>query len=215
MAASKLRPTKRASAAIAAVMAMAFSIGGAWFVTVPSGKPGTATEAAQVYPAAVVLAAEYIVKDWEGLRLTAYRDMVGVWTICYGETQGVRAGMRKTKAECEAMLYERLYRDFYLAIVKCAPELAVAPVSVQASMLSGSFNFGVGYAARNGVRGRGWCGSTAARHIRAKSWRPACEAQTMFNRAGGRVVQGLVNRREMGNAQYIGEGEMCVSGLPK
>lgn len=205
MAVSKLRPTKRASAAIAAVMAMAFSIGGAWFVSVPSAKPGATTEAAQVYPAAVVLAAEYIVKDWEGLRLTSYRDMVGVWTVCYGETLGVRAGMRKTKAECEAMLYERLYRDFYLVIVKCAPELAVAPVSVQASMLSGSFNFGVG----------AWCRSTASRHIRAKSWRPACDAQTMFNRAGGRVVQGLVNRREMGNAHYIGEGEMCVSGLPK
>lgn len=206
MAASKLRPTKRASAAIAAVMAMAFSVGGAWFVSVPSAKPGATTEAAQTYPAAVVLAAEYIVKDWEGLRLTSYRDMVGVWTVCYGETLGVRAGMRKTKAECEAMLYERIYRDFYLAIMKCAPELAAAPVSVQAAMLSGSFNFGVG----------AFCRSPSLMNtIRIKAWRPACDALTLFNRAGGRVVQGLVNRREMGDASRIGEGEMCVSGLPK
>ncbi|SCW95686.1 lysozyme [Ancylobacter rudongensis] len=194
MPVSKLRPTKRASAAIAAVMAMAVSIGGALFVTAPNGKQ---------YPAAVVLAAEHIVKDWEGLHLTAYRDMVGIWTICYGETLGVKPGMRKTRAECEAMLYERLHRDFYLAIVKCAPQLAAAPISVQASMLSGSFNFGVG----------AWCRSTASRHIRVRAWRPACDAQTLFNRAGGRVVQGLVNRREMGDAQRLGEGELCVSGI--
>ncbi|WP_412074125.1 glycoside hydrolase family protein [Tritonibacter mobilis] len=30
--------------------------------------------------------------QWEGLRTKAYRDIVGVWTVCYGETKGVRRG---------------------------------------------------------------------------------------------------------------------------
>lgn len=203
---SKLRPSKRASAAIAAVMAVAVSIGGYWYAPAPTGKQ---------YPAAVVLAAEHLLKGWEGLRLTAYRDMVGVWTICYGETQGVRAGMRKTKAECEAMLYERLHRDFWLPIVACAPPLKDAPIPVQTAMLSGAWNIGVGYAARDGVRGRGWCGSTASRHIRNRQWMSSCDALTMYNRAGGRVVQGLVNRREMGNPGQMGEGELCVTPMGK
>lgn len=193
---NKLRPTVRAKSAIAAVMALAISLGGLWYVPTPGGKQ---------YPAAVVLAAEYVVKGWEGLRLVAYRDIVGVWTICYGETLGVRAGMSKTRPECEAMLYERLYRDFYIPITRCAAPLLAAPVSVQSAMLSGSFNFGVG----------AWCRSTASRNIREKQWRSACEAQTAFNRAGGKVIDGLVNRREMGDAQRIGEGELCVSGLPQ
>lgn len=192
---TKLRPTKRARAAIAAVMALAISIGGIWYVPTPSGKQ---------YPAAVLLAAEHIIKGWEGLRLVAYRDIVGVWTICYGETLGVRAGMRKTAAECEALLYERVYRDFYIPMSQCAaPAFVEAPVPVQAAMLGGGYNFGVG----------GWCGSTAARYIRAKLWRHACDAQTAWNRAGGKVVQGLVNRREMGDASRMGEGELCVTGL--
>ena len=155
---TKLRPTKRASAAIAAVMALAMSVGGVWYARAPDGRQ---------YPTAVVLAVEHIIKNWEGLRLVAYRD-------------------------------------FYLPMAKCAaPAFEQAPVPVQAAMLGGGFNFGVG----------GWCGSTAARMIRAKNWRAACDAQTAWNRAGGQVVQGLVNRREMGDASRLGEGELCVTGL--
>ncbi|MND71481.1 Phage lysozyme [compost metagenome] len=71
-------------------------------------------------------------------------------------------------------------------------------------MISGAYNFGVG----------GMCGSSAARLAKAGQYRQACEAQTAWNKAGGRVVNGLVNRREMGDAQRIGEAELCVSGLP-
>lgn len=39
------------------------------------------------------------------------------------------------------------------------------------------------------------------------------EAATVFNRVGGRMVIGLVNRREMGDPSRIGEAELCVSGL--
>lgn len=202
---TKLRPTGRARAAIAAIMALAISIGGIWYVPTSNGKQ---------YPAAVVLAAEHIIKGWEGLRLVAYRDIVGVWTVCYGETKGVRAGMRKTAAECEALLYERLYRDFYIPMSACAaPAFVQAPVPVQAAMLAGGYNFGVGYFDPGTGEGKGWCGSTAARYIRAKLWRQACDAQTAWNRAGGKVVQGLVNRREMGDASRLGEGELCVTGL--
>jgi len=48
------------------------------------------------------------IRDHEGLRLTAYKDAVGVWTIGYGHTSDpkypVRPGMHITKAKAEEML---------------------------------------------------------------------------------------------------------------
>ena len=41
---------------------------------------------------------------FEGYRPQAYADPVGIPTICYGHTAGVRLGQRKTQAECEALL---------------------------------------------------------------------------------------------------------------
>lgn len=188
---NRLRPTKRAALALAAVAAV--TIGG--YITLQSGEK---------VPPAVVLAAKYVAGPWEGLELTAYWDTYGkVWTVCRGETKGVKKGDHYTAVECEAMFIDRLDRDFYRPIVQCAPALAGAPVSVQAAMLSGAYNFGVG----------AWCKSTAAARVRAKDYRAACEAQTAFNKAGGKILPGLVNRREMGDATRIGEGELCVSGL--
>ena len=38
-----------------------------------------------------------LVKHFEGLRLKAYRDPVGKWTIGYGHTKGVFPGQKITK----------------------------------------------------------------------------------------------------------------------
>ena len=45
-----------------------------------------------------------ILKFFEGCKLTAYQDSVGVWTIGYGHTKGVHAGMSITQEEAEQML---------------------------------------------------------------------------------------------------------------
>ncbi|MNW16158.1 hypothetical protein D3C71_2149160 [compost metagenome] len=44
-------------------------------------------------------------------------------------------------------------------------------------------------------------------------YRESCEAATAWNKAGGKVLRGLVLRREMGDEKRIGEAELCVSGL--
>lgn len=155
------------------------------------------------YPAPVKLAVNSLIKPWEGLRLKAYRDSVGIPTICWGETKGVRMGMTRTPEQCDALLMERVYSDFYKPLTRCVTGFESLPISLQASMISGAYNFGVGAA----------CHSTAAKFAAQKKFRKACEAQTAFNKAGGEVLTGLVNRREMGDAQRIGEAELCVSGL--
>ncbi|PZR92235.1 MAG: glycoside hydrolase [Stutzerimonas stutzeri] len=189
---NKIVPTKRAKAALVAALVATATVGGVVM--------NTETKT----PAAVDLAVERLIKPWEGLVLESHWDRFAkIWDICYGETKGITAGMKKTQAECEAMLKKRVYNDYYLPLTRKIAGFTSFPVSVQAAMISGAYNFGVG----------GMIGSRAATLARAGRYREACEAQTAWNKAGGQIVGGLVKRREMGDAQRLGEAELCVSGL--
>src|SRR5690606_18613145 len=44
------------------------------------------------------------IAGYEGLSTVAYKDPVGIPTICYGYTEGVFMGMKRTKEECVYML---------------------------------------------------------------------------------------------------------------
>ncbi len=192
-----LTSSKRAKAAIAAVVAASTSIGGLWYV-VRAGEPPI--------PDDVVLASEYLVKPWEGEELRAYLDVIAkppVWTICNGDTENVRKGMVETPEGCKKRLRKRLTKDFRPALVKCIDGFGVKPLSWRAMMLSLSYNVGIGAG----------CKSTAAKLGRAGQYFSSCVAATAFNKAGGKMIVGLANRREMGDATRIGEGELCVSGL--
>ncbi len=192
--ASKLSASRRASVAITAVMSGSTLAGGVWYTAQPGGEP---------VPAAVQLAATALVRPWEGRELRAYRDIVGVWTICDGDTENVRPGLVETPAGCDRRLNKRLTRDFYPALKRCISGFERKPVAWQAMMLSLSYNIGEGAA----------CRSTAARKGRAEQYRESCIAATAFNKAGGKMVVGLAKRREMGDASRIGEAELCLSGL--
>lgn len=152
---------------------------------------------------AVALVISVLIQPWEALRLHSYRDSVGVWTICYGETKGVRRGQTATKAQCDERLRVRVERDFYRPLVACITDFDRAPITVQASLISLAYN--VGPAAV--------CRSTAADLLRQGKYQDACMAATAYNRAGGSILNGLVKRRENGDEQRIGEAELCVSGL--
>lgn len=132
-----------------------------------------------------------IVGGFEGLRQTAYRDVVGVATICYGETRGIRMGMTATKAECDAMLLKGL-QEFEQGVLACTK--AAMPVRRQVAMVSFAYNVGVG----------GYCGSSVARLLNAGQPRAACDALLKWNKAGGVVFPGLTRRRQA-------ERELCLS----
>lgn len=128
----------------------------------------------------------------EGLRTKAYRDVVGVSTICYGETKGVKLTDRYTKEQCDEMLLKRLdeFGDKLEACIK-------RPMTQgqYAAFLSLSYNIG----------SAGFCKSTAAREFNAGDTKAACNALLRFNRAGGRVLAGLTRRRQA-------ERELCLKG---
>lgn len=49
-----------------------------------------------------------VVEHNEGYSEVAYRDSAGVWTVCYGETKGVKRGMRLTRGACDAQLRDSI-----------------------------------------------------------------------------------------------------------
>jgi lysozyme len=49
-----------------------------------------------------------LIKEFEGCKLKAYDDGVGVWTIGYGYTKGVKRGMTITQQQAEDWLLEEL-----------------------------------------------------------------------------------------------------------
>ncbi|MEG3193573.1 lysozyme, partial [Lysobacter sp. D1-1-M9] len=142
---------------------------------------------------AVLAATVAFVAPWEGgvERGVAkpYRDIVGVWTVCYGDTA---VPMREyTSAECEQMLGTRLGRD-----LDQLGECITGPVSTHqmAAILSLAYNAGV----------PSICRSTLVRQLNAgqppQVW---CQQFDRWVFAGGRKVRGLVNRR-------AAEKELCL-----
>lgn len=145
--------------------------------------------------AAALALAIALVGGWEGVRTVAYRDVVGVPTVCFGETRGVRMGDRYTLEECQTMLGEALI-EFEAGMRKCLKAPDAIPAKSYVAFLSLSYNIGTA----------AFCRSTVARRANAGDIRGACEAIILWNRAGGRVVRGLVNRR-------ADERRICLEGL--
>ncbi|SIP95752.1 lysozyme [Bosea sp. TND4EK4] len=157
---------------------------------------------------AVTLATTALIQPWEGLVTSSHWDRYAkIWDICYGETRvdgkPVRPGMSFPPVECKAMLSRRVMADYYVPLTRCIAGFADKPKSWQAVAISTSYNVGVGAI----------CKSTAAELGRQGRYRESCEAFTRFNRAGGQIVEGLKRRREDGDAQRIGERELCLEGL--
>jgi lysozyme len=144
---------------------------------------------------AVAAACVTLVAGFEGLRQTAYPDPATKgppWTICYGETAGVKPGDRKTVAECKAMLASSLEK-YAEAIERCVT--ARLPDERFVALTSFAYNIGT----------VGACKSSVVRLINAGRTKDGCDALLLYNRAAGIVFPGLTKRRER-------EREWCLRG---
>lgn len=154
-------------------------------------KPSKGKLAAAIGGAAALLVTS-VVALWEGKSNDPYQDIVGVWTVCYGETN---TEMRSyTDAECTEMLQDSL-AEYGTRVLQCTPNLEGKPEHLAAAA---SLAYNIGTSA--------YCGSTVDRRFDEGDYRGACDAFLMWKYAGGQVVQGLVNRRNH-------ERELCLEGL--
>lgn len=136
-----------------------------------------------------------LLKTFEGLRLEAYLCPAGVWTIGYGHTDGVKAGDKVDEAAAGALL-----RDDLAKFERCVSRAIVRPMNQNQfdAFVCLAFNIGCG----------AFAGSTAARRFNADlPPKLVTEAMKRWNKAGGKVLAGLVRRREAEAALFLKEPE--------
>lgn len=154
---------------------------------------GLKTRIGVTIAAGAVSIATAVVSFYEGFEPTAYRDPVGIPTICYGHTATVRMGQTLSKSECMALLEADLGHAFRAVDRRTQVELAPP---TRAALASFVYNVGEGAFAR----------STLLRKLNAGDLRGACHELSRWVYAGGRKLNGLIKRRAT-------ELELCLAGV--
>lgn len=149
-----------------------------------------------------------LIKEFEGLRLKAYQDSVGVWTIGYGTTRlsGRPVGPSDAlKSEGEAL-------QLLLSDVEAVRSPAIESlVKVQltdnefSALLSFTYNLGVAALAR----------STLLKLLNANAPRPKVAAEfSKWNKADGVELAGLTRRRAAEAALFLQPDPRPAHGSP-
>jgi len=137
-----------------------------------------------------------LIKKWEGFRATAYKDAVGIWTIGYGTTANAgvgidpKAGMTITESQAESFLRA--------AVTKFADNIRAKMVmrpndNEFGAMVSLAYNIGPGAFGRSSV----------LRLFNEGKKKEAADAFLLWNKAGGKVLRGLTNRRIEERALFL------------
>lgn len=148
--------------------------------------------------AGVVLASAGLISQigkHEGREYAPYRDIVGVLTVCDGITgPDVVPGKTYTDAECNALSLKHV-EDHGAKLLQCITVRITQ--GYYDAITSWAYNVGVGAA----------CGSTLIRLLNQGEYRAACDQLMRWNKAGGREVRGLTNRR-------MQERALCLRSIP-
>jgi lysozyme len=123
-----------------------------------------------------------LIEQFEGLRLQAYTDVVGVWTNGYGNTHGVIPGSTVTQAQAESDLLSNIAGSEY--VVNTVVKVPLNQNQFDA-LVDFVFNLGSG----------NFQSSTLLRKLNAGDFAGANLEFPKWNHAGGVVVDGLTKRR--------------------
>lgn len=136
-----------------------------------------------------------LIKEFEGCKLTAYQDSVGIWTIGYGWTQPVdgkpiRAGMTIKQATAERLLKTGLvsYESDVSRLLKVG-------------LTQGQFDALVSFTYNLGARSLST--STLLRKLNVGDYAGAADEFLRWNKAGGKALNGLTRRREAERALFL------------
>ena len=122
-----------------------------------------------------------LIKKFEGLRLVAYKCPAGVWTIGYGHTAGVHEGLKITPETAEYYLRCDLAKFVrHVNDVDIKNKYRFTQPQFDA-LVSFAFNIGnINQLTANGTRNK----------------KTIASKMLLYNKAGGRVIEGLKKRRE-------------------
>ncbi|UGV23816.1 endolysin [Hafnia phage Pocitis76] len=136
-----------------------------------------------------------LIKKFEGCRLTAYQDSVGVWTIGYGWTQPVDGkpvgkGMTITQQKADDLLKQGVIQ--YEAGVHGLVTVQLNQNQYDA-LVDFAYNLGV-----NALKG-----STLLKKLNTGDYAGAANEFTKWNKAGGKELAGLTRRREAEKSLFL------------
>jgi lysozyme len=150
-------------------------------------------KAAAKYGAIGVSAAACVfIVAWEGNKVQPYLDIVGVPTVCAGVTRNVYISRIYTAKECSQLNRAEIQRHAD-DLSKCV-KVELSPQETTA-YVSWVYNVGSNAA----------CESTLIKQLNAGNRIAACSQLLRWNRANGKEIKGLTNRR---NAEY----QLCLEG---
>jgi lysozyme len=132
-----------------------------------------------------------LTKQFEGLRLTAYQDVAGIWTIGFGHTGDVHPGQTITEAQADTLLLS----DMAVAIAEVNRLVEVPLTQGQFDALCDfTFNEGVEHITK----------STLLRLLNEGDYTAAAQQFSVWVYAGDKVQPGLVRRRAVEQAMFNG-----------
>ena len=144
--------------------------------------------------AASLALATTIIRPSEGLAPRPYKDVVGVYTDCYGNTKNVKPNLVRTKSECEALLADEGKRIAEKIVSRSSRPI---PPHRLASFISFAYNVG----------DTAFLESKLFRMHNEGKGKAACKELFQWVYAGGKKLRGLVTRRE---AEY----RLCMGQDP-
>ena len=124
-----------------------------------------------------------LIKKFEGCELEAYKCAAGVWTIGYGSTKGVKESDAITQEEADELLLHEM--EEYEGYINDLVETDLKQNEFDA-MVSWVFNLG----------SSNLSSSTLLNRLNNKVWDDVPAQIKRWNKAGGKVLQGLIRRRE-------------------
>ncbi len=130
-------------------------------------------------------------RPFEGLRLQPYICPAGYPTIGYGtvwKPDGIKVTMEHppiSKETAEEWLVHELRHNYLAGVLKASPSLLARPRALGA-LTDFAYNLGV-------ARYRA---STLRKRVDAGDWEDAKEQLMLWTRGGGKVLPGLVRRRQ-------------------
>lgn len=134
----------------------------------------------------------HLLKYFEGCKTVAYQDSVGVWTIGYGHTKGVYEGMTITLPEANNMLVEELKE--YESYVENMVTVDLTQEQFDA-LTVWVYNLGP----------TNFKNSTLLRKLNSGDYSAVPTEIKRWNKAGGKVLEGLVKRREAEAKMFVGQ----------
>ena len=128
-----------------------------------------------------------LICGFEGLKLKAYDDGVGVWTIGFGTTiypNGIKVKKGDTCTEVQAKAYMAHDLKKFESAVNSAVTVPINQNQLDA-LVSLAYNIGTS----------AFKESTLLKKINLGDYKGAATQFNVWNKGGGKVMQGLVNRR--------------------